>query len=124
MNDIVYKDLLGKILTESESQQLYGDIDKWRGELVLKLQYVDIQLTQRRAEFLAAKDPKKARIEYETWKKGAMGYKLAIVNRLSEIKMLIKQKNVISKDDEINLATEILAELRQIKSLLIDVVNR
>jgi hypothetical protein len=114
---IVERELKGLELTESESQMLHGDLDKWKQELVVKLQDIERQFTSRRADSIQ-KSTREARIEYELWRKSAIGRKLAIVSRLQDINLLRKNRNVLEHEQGDAVLSNILSELKQIKVLL------
>jgi hypothetical protein len=117
-NELVGCDLRGVPLAEYDLQQLFGNPQKWRDRLVEKLQDIDKQLTSRRGESIKA-GTRDARLAYEDWKKGAVAYKLAIVSRLTEIKRILKERNISEFGDRNEVFYSILEELREIRALLI-----
>jgi hypothetical protein len=120
---IVEGDLQGTPMPEEFIQRLHGNKQKWRDVLAERLQDIDTQLTQRRAEWLKDHLNNQKRVAYEKWKGPAVGYKLAVVSRLRDVKALLKVENMAEKEqDEYDYKTcmkAIRADLNEIKSLLL-----
>jgi len=71
---------------------LEEDLQLWRDSLVAKAQELDRQFTERRAASLLDRS-RLARINYESWRKSACGYKEIISSRLRDVKAWLKEQN-------------------------------
>ena len=114
LEKIVAKDLKGEPLNEAEKQRLEGNPTRWRDILVASLQDVDTQLARRRADWMADRTQEK-KIAYENWKRGAVGYKLAVLGRLREVKAIKRAKE---EPDRESTLVMILEELKSIRKFI------
>lgn len=116
IEQLVDKELKGST-SEEELQHLHGNPEEWRRVLSDKVRDIDLQLTKRHQENVPG-TPAQVRSEYNKWRGSAVAYKNVLVGKLSEIKSIIKYRNVIAKEVEENILSSILFELREIKKLL------
>jgi hypothetical protein len=96
--ELVELDLRDKC-TEDQMDVLENNLDDWRAELLLSLTALDRQFSNRRSDVIAD-GTTQVKKDYTAWKAKAVGRKHAIVNRLQDVKIMIKERNVDIKADE------------------------
>jgi hypothetical protein len=94
--DLVELDLFGKC-NEQQEIQLDNELERWRDELVCRLKELDSLFFDLKTS--SAGTPA-AKTDYFTWKSKAIGRKLAIVNRLQDVKLMIKDASIEASDTE------------------------
>jgi hypothetical protein len=112
--DAVLADMRDDI-SPDHSAKLNADPDRWYDELVAHLQHIDKQLTQRRPE-PGKKIAQEEFAKYQAWRKSAVGFKTAVLNRLRTVKAVLG--NTKTSDNTVSLREDILTEVKQINERL------
>lgn len=114
---LVVKDIKGEA-SEAEEDLLWQDPENWHSELVAIVQGLDLQLTERKAEYIKKQTPG-ARQAYEAWKGDAIRFKLATIGRMSEAKEARTELRTSGGETNSNnhgaIFVAILAELKALR---------
>ena len=115
--ELVAAELRGEDIAPHEMESLKADIPAWRDELINSLENIDKQLTARKP---TETSPLGEYSKLLSWRKGALGYKAAVLERLRTVKALC----IASEMSKPLVGQEILAEMKNILSELKTISKR
>ena len=109
---LVDKSVRNAELSQTETDLLMKDLPKWKSALVTKVMDIDRQLAQRKPDFPVT--PSQAS-DYKAWRKTAVGYKVALNNKIQAVKALMRETDAPNRQDTmIDLLEELVDEVKSL----------